>query len=298
MNNRWRTGAKLTEVVAQHGFAVTGEVAPPRGADPSKALAAARMVARVADAVNVTDGQGAMLRMSPLAMARLMKEQGIEPVWQVTCRDRNRIALQADLLAAHALGVRNVLIVTGDHMVLGDHPDARSVFELDSVQLLHVARGLNEGRDMTGAPLAAATNLCLGAVVAPEADNVELQILKLRKKIDAGAEFIQTQAVFDPPRFERFMARAGALGVPVLAGLIPVKSPRMARFMNARIPGVNVPPWLIQRLNEADPGDLRAVALELAGQIAAAVAPCCQGLHIMAQGWEDAMGEIVAAVAR
>jgi len=135
-------------------------------------------------------------------------------------------------------------------------------------------------------------------VVAPEADNVELQILKLRKKIDAGAEFIQTQAVFDPARFERFIERVSGLGVPVLAGIIPVKSPRMARFMNARIPGVNVPPWIIQRLNEADPGDLRAVALDLAGQIAAAVAPCCQGVHIMAQGWEDAVGAIVAATGR
>jgi len=288
-------GTKLTELVARRGFAVTAEVAPPRGGDPEAALQAARVAARVADAINVTDGQGAMLRMSPLAVARLLREEGIEPVWQLTCRDRNRIALQGELLAAHALGVRNALIVTGDHMVLGDHPDAKAVFDLDSVQLLHIARGLNRGEDMTGAALETPTDLCLGAVVAPEADNVEVQLLKLRKKVDAGAQFAQTQAVFDPPRFERFMTHAGALGVPVLAGLIPVKSPRMARFMNARIPGVNVPPWIIQRLNEADPGDLRSVALEIAGQIAAAVAPCCQGLHIMAQGWEDALGEIAAA---
>lgn len=289
---------KLTEILARTGFVITAEVGPPKGADPAAALAAAQAAARVADAVNVTDGQGAVMRMSPLALARLLLEGGVTPVWQVTCRDRNRIALQADLLAAAALGIENVLVVTGDHMMLGDHPDAKAVFDLDSVQLLRVARELNEGRDMAGQALEGAPDLCLGAVVAPEADNLELQLLKMRKKVDAGAQFFQTQAVFDPARFERFMDRAAPLGVPVLAGIIPVRSPKMARFMNARIPGVNVPPALIQMLNEAAPGDVRRVGLDIAGEIAAAVAGCCSGLHIMAQGWEDALPAIVAVSGR
>jgi len=284
----------LTEIIARRGVAITAEVAPPKGADPSAALAAAREAARVADAVNVTDGQSAVMRMSPLAVARLLVEEGIEPVLQLTCRDRNRIALQGDLLAGHALGIANVLIVTGDHMVLGDHPDAKPVFGLDSVQLLHVARGLMAGRDMGGNELAGPPDLCLGAVVAPEADNAELQFIKMRKKVDAGARFFQTQAVFDPPRFERFMESAGELETPVLAGIMPVKSPRMARFVNARVAGVNVPSWIIQRLNEAEIEDRKRVAIEIAGQIAEAVLTCCHGLHIMSQGWEDTLPEIVA----
>jgi len=286
---------KLTEIVAERGFAVTAEVAPPKGSDASEALTEARELARYVDAVNVTDGQSATMRMAPLALARLMVEAGVTPVWQTTCRDRNRIALQADLLAADALGVENALIVTGDHMVLGDHPDAKPVFGLDSVQLLHVAERLRVGVDLAGDELSTPLRLCTGAVVAPEADNVDLQLIKLRKKIDAGAQFIQTQAVFDPVAFARFMTRAELSGVPVLAGIIPVTSPRMARFMNARIAGVNVPTWVIQRLNEAEIADRRWVGAQIAGEIAAAVLPHCQGLHIMAQGGADLLPEILAS---
>jgi methylenetetrahydrofolate reductase (NADPH) len=291
---------KLTEIVRSRGFALTAEVAPPKGSDPAGALEAARQAARHVDAVNVTDGQGAAMRMSPLAIARLLVEDGIEPIWQTTCRDRNRIALQADLLAAAALGVENALIVTGDHMVLGDHPGAKPVFGLDSVQLLRAVTEMRAGRDMAGNALEAPLEMCAGAVVAPEADNAELQLMKLRKKVDAGAQFIQTQAVFEPASFMRFMDRAGELGVPVLAGIIPVTSPRMARFLNARVPGVNVPPWVIQRLNEADSADLRRVAGEVSGQIAAAVVERCEGLQIMAQHSPDLLPAIlsVAGLAR
>lgn len=284
----------LPEIVAERGIAVTAEVAPPKGSDPSEALAEARAIAQHVDAINVTDGQGAAMRMAPLAVARLMIEEGLTPVWQTTCRDRNRIALQADLLAADALGVENALIVTGDHMVLGDHPGAKPVFGLDSVQLLHVAREMRAGRDLEGNELSAPLRLCTGAVVAPEADNVELQLIKLRKKVDAGADFIQTQAVFDPSAFARFMERVEMRGVPVLAGIIPVTSPRMARFMNARIPGLNVPSWVIQRLNEADMEDRRRVGAEIAGQIAASVLSFCQGLHIMAQGGSDLLPQLLS----
>lgn len=284
----------LTEIVAERGLAITAEVAPPKGSDPSDALAEAREMGEYVDAVNVTDGQGATMRMSPLAVARLMIEEGLTPVWQTTCRDRNRIALQGDLLAAAALGVENALIVTGDHMVLGDHPGAKPVFGLDSVQLLHVAGEMRAGRDLAGNELSSPLRMCTGAVVAPEADNVELQLMKLRKKVDAGAEFIQTQAVFDPAAFARFMERASLSGVPVLAGIIPVTSPQMARFMNARIPGVNVPTWIIQRLNEAEIADRPRVGAEIAGQIARAVLASCEGLHIMALGGAEMLPEILS----
>ncbi|MFO8080637.1 MAG: methylenetetrahydrofolate reductase [Armatimonadota bacterium] len=284
---------KLTEIVAERGFAVTAEVAPPKGADPSEVLAEAREIGAHVDAINVTDGQGATMRMSPLAVARLMIEEGLTPVWQITCRDRNRIALQGDLLAADALGVENALIVTGDHMVLGDHPGAKPVFGLDSVQLLHVAGEMRAGRDLAGNEMASPLRLSTGAVVAPEADNIDLQLIKLRKKIDAGAEFIQTQAVFEPAAFARFMQRAELAGIPVLAGIIPVTSPRVARFMNARIPGVNVPTWVIQLLNEAEMGDRKRVGAEIAGQIAHAILPACQGLHIMARGGADLLPGIL-----
>jgi methylenetetrahydrofolate reductase (NADPH) len=285
---------KLTEIVAERGLAVTAEVAPPKGSDPSDVIAEAREIAGYVDAINVTDGQGATMRMSPLAVARLMIEEGLTPVWQITCRDRNRIALQGDLLAADALGVENALIVTGDHVVVGDHPGAKPVFGLDSVQLLHVAQEMRAGRDLAGNEMTSPLRLSTGAVVAPEADNVELQLIKLRKKIDAGAEFIQTQAVFDPGTFARFMQRAELTDIPVLAGIIPVTSPRMARFMNARIPGVNVPTWVIQLLNEAEMEDRRRVGAEIAGQIARAILPSCQGLHIMAQGGADLLPDILA----
>ena len=285
---------KLTQIVADRGFVVTAEVAPPKGPDPSQALAEARELARLVDAVNVTDGQGATMRMAPLALARLMIDEGITPIWQTTCRDRNRIALQADLLAADALGVENALIVTGDHMVLGDHPGAKPVFGLDSVQLLHVARKMRGGQDLAGNELSTPLRLSTGAVVAPEADNADLQLMKLRKKVEAGAQFVQTQAVFDPAAFARFMRRADLQGIPVLAGIIPVTSPRMARFMNARIPGVNVPTWVIQLLNEAEIEERCRVGAEIAGQIAGAVLPSCRGLHIMAQGGADLVPAILS----
>ncbi len=289
------SGVKLTELLARKGFLVTGEVGPPHGADPTEALERARMMAPVVDAINATDGQGANLRMGSLALCRLLAEEGIEPVLQLTCRDRNRIALQAELLSAAALGIHNVLIVTGDHVALGDHPQAKAVFDLDSVQLLHVARGLNEGRSLAGRELTCAPDLCLGAVVAPEADNMDLQILKMRKKVDAGAQFFQTQAVFSPPIFERFMEQVVDLGVPVLAGIIPVRSATAARFLNARVPGVNVPPWVMQRLNEAAQEDRTRVGAEIAAQIMAAIAPMCQGVHLMPHGMEALVPEIIAA---
>jgi len=285
---------KLTQIAEGKGFVITAEIAPPHGADPEPSLVHARAMAGVVDAINVTDGQGANMRMGSLAVCRLLRDEGIEPVAQLTCRDRNRIALQSELLSAAGLGIENVLVVTGDHVALGDHPQAKAVFDLDSVQLLRTARDLCEGRSLAGHELDCASELCVGAVVAPEADNLDMQIIKMRKKVDAGAEFFQTQAVFDPQVFAHFMQQVGQLGVPVLAGIIPVRSATAARFLNARVPGVNVPTWIMHRLNETAQGDRRKVAVEIASQIMAAISGMCQGVHLMPHAMSAMVPEMLA----
>jgi 5,10-methylenetetrahydrofolate reductase len=228
-----------------------------------------------------------------MAVACLLKKNGIDPVFQLTCRDRNRIALQSDLLSAAVLGIENVLCITGDHMVLGDHPEAKRVFDLDSVQLLAAARGLTEGRDLAGHEVEPAPNLCLGAVVNPGSDDLELQLLKMQKKIDAGAEFFQTQAVFDPDIFSRFMEKATRFGVPIMAGIVPLKSAGMAAYMNRNIAGIRVPQPIIDRLGTTKKEDRKKVSIEIAADLARAMKDRCQGIHLMPLGWDDVVAPIV-----
>jgi len=284
---------RLSTRFAEPGFMVTGEVGPVKGADASDALAGAALMAPVVDAVNVTDSQSAVMRLGSIAVAHLLKQKGIEPVYQLTCRDRNRIALQSDLLSAAALGIENVLCITGDHMVLGDHPEAKKVFDLDSVQLLTAARGLNEGRDLAGHEVDPPPDLCLGAVVNPGSDDLEMQLLKMRKKIDAGAEFFQTQAVFEPDAFSRFMEKASKLGVPVMVGIVPLKSAAMARYMNDNIAGVSVPQPIIDRLGATKKEDRKRVSIEIAADLVRKVKEICQGVHLMPLGWDDVVAPIV-----
>ncbi len=286
---------KFTELFEQGRFVVTGEVGPSKGSDAEDAIRGARIMAPAVDAVNVTDNQSAVMRLGSLAVCRLLKQEGIEPVFQLTCRDRNRIALQSDLLSATALGVENVLILTGDHPVLGDHPEAKTVFDLDSVQLLAAARGLNQGHDMAGHELDRPTALCLGAVVNPGSDELETQLIKMEKKIEAGAEFFQTQAVYDSAVFARFMERAARFGVPVMVGIVPLKSAGMAKFMNANVAGVHVPDNVIQRMAGVPKSDRKKVSLEIAVELIAEMKGMCQGVHIMPLGWEALVPEIVAA---
>jgi len=284
---------KLSTRFAEAGFLVTGEVGPAKGADASEALAGAALMAPVVDAVNVTDNQSAVMRLGSMAVSHLIKEEGIEPVFQVTCRDRNRIALQSDLLSAATLGVENVLCITGDHMVLGDHGEAKKVFDLDSVQLLAAAKGLSEGRDLAGHEIDSPPEFCLGAVVNPGSDDLEMQLLKMRKKIDVGAEFFQTQAVFDPAAFARFMEKAEAFGVPILVGLVPLKSARMATYMDQNIAGVSVPQRLVDRLAETKREDRKKVSIEIAADLARQMKTMCQGVHLMPLGWDDVVAPIV-----
>lgn len=286
---------KLSTLFADGSFVVTGEVGPAKGACASGALEGAARMSSTVDAVNVTDNQSAVMRLGSLAVSHLLKQKGIEPVFQLTCRDRNRIALQSDLLSAAALGIENVLCITGDHMVLGDHPEAKKVFDLDSVQLLRVAMGLREGRDLAGHEVEEPPDFCLGAVVNPGSDNAELQLLKMRKKIDAGAEFIQTQAVFDPAAFARFAGKACKFGVPVMAGIVPLKSAGMARFMNENVAGVSVPDRLIARMKDTPKDDRKKVSVEIAAELAREIKGMCQGVHLMPLGWDDIVPDIVEA---
>ena len=284
---------KLSELFDQGKFVVTGEVGPPKGANVDEVMEGAEVMKDYVAGINITDNQSAVMRLGSLAVARLLIEAGIEPVYQMTCRDRNRIMLQSDLLSAEALGVDNVLIITGDHMALGDHPEAKPVFDLDSVNLLAAARTLNEGHDMAGIDLEQPTDLCLGAVVAPDSYNVDLQLLKMEKKIQAGAQFFQTQAVYEPETFSKFMDKAGEFGAPVMAGIVPVKSAGMAKFMNANVAGVNVPDWIIERMADTPKEERKQVATEITADFIRDVKDLCQGAHIMPQGWDDMIPEAV-----
>jgi 5,10-methylenetetrahydrofolate reductase len=243
-------------------------------------------------AVNVTDNQGGNMRMTPLAVAALLLREGIEPVLQLTSRDRNRMALQSELLGAAALGIENLLVLSGDHPRFGDHPESKAVFDLDSVQFLQAVKGLEEGRDMAGRPLAGAPRYFVGAAVTPEAEPFDLMFQKFRKKVTAGARFFQTQAVFEPEKLERFMGEARKTGVPVLAGVLLLKSPRMARFLNERIPGVRVPERLIARLEGASHPLEEGIAI--AREMTAHARRLCQGVHLMTLGHEDRIAEILA----
>ena len=294
----------LRPVLESDKFVVTAEVGPPKGTRMEHVLEEAKLLAPLVDGINVTDIQAAAMRLGSMAACHLIKDVGAEPVLQMVCRDRNRLALQSDLLSAWVLGIENVLCLTGDHPELGDHKGAKSVYDLDSVQLLHVARGLNEGRDMMGNELDGKPDFCLGAVVTPGANPQEMQILKLEKKVEAGAEFVQTQAVYDVGAFRDFMERLGHLQAPVLVGIVLLKSAGMARYMNANVAGVSVPDPLIKEMAEAGQKDKAAKAegktadhkvrtsIEIAARLIRGLKPLCRGVHIMPLGW----GQHVPAV--
>ncbi|MGE5197466.1 MAG: methylenetetrahydrofolate reductase [Deltaproteobacteria bacterium] len=266
-------------------FLVTSEIGPPKGIETKKLLEDAELIRGRVDAVNVTDLQSSVMRLGSLAVCSLLKQKSFEPIFQVTCRDRNRLALQSDILSAAALGIENLLILTGDYTTLGDHPEAKPVFDLDSVQLLQVVKKMQEGLDMKGNKLeGAAPAFCVGAVVNPGADPLEPQILKMEKKIDAGAQFFQTQAVYDIKIFENFLNKTKHLKVPVMAGIVLLKSAGMARYMNKNVAGVFVPDDLIKEMDETK--DKAAKSIEIASRLIKELKPMCRGIHIMPIGWD------------
>jgi methylenetetrahydrofolate reductase (NADPH) len=277
-------------------FVVTSEIGPLKGTDTTEIKEVAELLRGRITAANVTDQQSSVMRLGSLATCYLVKEAGVEPVFQMTCRDRNRIALESDLLSAWVLGVENVLAITGDLPALGDHPQAKPVYDIDSVQLLQVIKGLNEGHDMVGNELQGKPSFFPGAVVNPGADTeaaFELQLIKMEKKIEVGARFFQTQAIYDVDAFARFMKRVEGFRVPILAGIIPLKSAGMAKFMNKNVAGVSVPQQMIDQMTQAE--DKARTGIEIAARLARELKDMCQGIHIMPIGWDKKVPAILDA---
>ncbi|MFP3879815.1 MAG: methylenetetrahydrofolate reductase [Dehalococcoidia bacterium] len=277
-------------------FAITCEIGPLKGTDIVEMEEAAELLKERVDAANVTDQQSSVMRLGSLAASSILLRKRLEPIYQMTCRDRNRIALQSDLLSAWVMGIRNVLSITGDLPALGDHPDAKAVYDLDSVTLLYTIQRLNEGYDMAGNQLQGKPDFFPGAVVKVDSDteaSMELQIMKMEKKVAAGARFFQTQAVYDPKHFAAFMKRVERLNTPVLAGIIPLKSAGMARFMNKNVAGVYVPDDLIKKMADAE--DKTQTGIEIAAEMIKQMSDLCQGVHIMAIGWEKKVPAIIEA---
>ncbi|GAB4278741.1 MAG: methylenetetrahydrofolate reductase [Coriobacteriia bacterium] len=283
----------LREALEAGRFAVSAEAGPPKGTDVSHMLETAGSIWPFVDALNVTDNQAAVMRLSTLGACIHLKQAGMDPVFQVTCRDRNRLELQSDLLAAASFGITDVLALTGDHVVIGDHPHAKPVYDLESVQLLEVIGRLNEGYDMEGNELAGKPDFYPGAVVTPDAHPLEPQLAKFEKKVAAGARFFQTQAVYDPESFGSFMEYARRFDVKVLAGVVVLRSAGMARYMNKNIPGITVPQPLVDEMAAAD--DPEEAGIRIAGRFIRQVMEICDGVHIMAIGAEHLVPRVVEA---
>ncbi len=270
-------------------FVVTAEVGPPKGTDIKEMLLHAEMLKGKLDAVNVTDNQSAVMRICSLAVSKLLLDMGHEPILQMTCRDRNRIGLQSDLLGASVLGIKNVLCMTGDHPNAGDHKEAKSVYDIESVQLLGVVDSLNNGKDMMGNEMKGATDFFQGAVVTPESNPVEPQLMKFEKKVEAGAKYFQTQAIYDMEKFKEFMHTARNFPVKILAGIVLLKSAGMANYMNKFVPGIRVPQDLIDEIKAAGKENALDAGISIASRHIRQLKDekICDGVHIMAIGMED-----------
>ncbi len=282
------------EKLASGKFLLTSEVGPPKGVEIRSLLEESELIRNRVDAINVTDLQNSVMRLGSLAVSSILKHHGFEPIYQLTCRDRNRLALQSDLLSAAVLGIENVLILTGDHTTAGDHPEAKPVFDLDSVQLLQAADRLAQGFDIKGNKLSGnSPNFCLGAVVNPGADPLEPQIIKMEKKIAAGAQFFQTQAVYDIKTFENFLKKTKHLKTKIMAGIVLLKSAGMAEYMNQNVAGVSVPVELIKEMAETE--DKVKQSVKIASGIIKELKPMCDGIHIMPIGWGRFVPEVLDA---
>ena len=286
---------RITELFDNGAFVVTAEVGPPKGIHVDHLVEEAKTYLSGITAVNVTDNQSSVMRMGSLPACVALQNAGLTPILQLTCRDRNRIALQSELLGAAMLGIENILCLTGDHTKMGDHPGAKPVFDLDSVSLLHTACQLEKGVDLGGQPLVGEPpKFAKGAVVSPCSDSVDAQLAKMERKVMAGAEYFQTQAVFDSEKFISFMEKAKQFGKPVQLGVIIPKSAGMAKFMNNNVAGIHIPQEMIDEL-AADKEKAKAgiTGVEIAARIIKECKPYCQGVHIMALGWESKVPEIL-----
>ena len=285
------------EKLNSNEFLVTTEVGPPKGADVSEMVHHIDILKDKVDAINVTDHQSSVMRFPSLGGCLVVKELGGEPILQMTCRDRNRLALQADLLLAYSRGIVNVLCLTGDSVDVGDHKDAKPVFDSDSVQLLKMIRTMESGKDVGGNDLKGVPKFCLGASVHPEADLIEPQLIKFEKKVAAGAQFFQTQGIFDVASLRRFMQYASQFDIKILAGVIVLASARMAKYMNDNVPGIMVPQPIIDELAGVEKGKGRQKGIEIAARLMKTIKEenLSHGIHIMAVGNESVVPDILEA---
>jgi 5,10-methylenetetrahydrofolate reductase len=289
--------SKFKQALNSGKFVVTSEIGPPKGTNIEKMLHHIDLIKDKVDGLNVTDHQSSVMRFPSLGGCLAIKERGGEPILQMTCRDRNRLALEADLLLAYSRGIGNVLCLTGDAIPVGDHKEAKGVFDLDSLQLLKTIRQMESGTDLGGNELDGAVEFCAGAIVTPEQRPIEPQLIKFEKKVKAGAEFFQTQAIYDLDNFSKFMQHARQFPVKMLAGIVLLSSARMAKFMTENIPGIFVPQYLIDELASAPKGEALNKGIEIAGRMIATLKKesICDGVHIMAIGREEVVPDILAA---
>jgi 5,10-methylenetetrahydrofolate reductase len=291
---------KLGDLFDNGNFVVTGEVGPVKGAiprDSSYVPPCAREAVHLdgqVHAINVTDNQSAVMKLGSLAACVRLKSKGHEPIYQITCRDRNRIALQSEILTAYSLGVDNMLLLTGDHTSLGDHKQAKPVFDLDSVQLIKIAADLKRGKDMAGNELSHAPDIFIGAVVNPNFQPLALQLMKMRKKVEAGAQFFQTQAVYDDRTVDEFAEAAAKFGRPIQLGVVLLKSPQMGAFMNRNVSGITVPKGWIDEIGSVDKTDRKKKSAEMTARFIRKHKTKFQGVHLMPLGWTDIVPEILA----
>jgi len=296
-----RAGSHLEHLLASGTFAVTAELGPPKGTDLSVVRKKMKLLRGVCDAVNVTDNQTAIVRLSSAATCAILCQNGLEPVMQMTCRDRNRLAIQSDIFGAAAQGVRNLLCLTGDHQVFGNHPMAKNVYDLDSVQLIHMVRRMrDEGVVESGEAIEGQLPIFIGGAANPFGDPFEMRVIRLAKKVAAGVDFIQTQCIFDMPRFKEWMKRVVDLGLHqkayILAGVMPLKSAGAARYINRNVAGISVPDAIIKRMSGAGRGKAaQEEGMRLCAEMIEELKDVegVAGVHIMAVEWEAAVRPIV-----
>ena len=295
-----KAGSNLEKILSSGGFAVTGELGPPKGADVSVIERKASLLKGNVDAINVTDNQTAIVRMSSIAVGAILQRMGLEATMQMVCRDRNRIAIQSDIFGAYALGIRNILCLSGDHQKFGNHPTAKNVFDLDSIQLIQtVKRMRDEHKVLGGDEIEGVPAMFIGAAANPFADPFEYRVIRLAKKVSAGVDFIQTQCIYDMDKFERFMQMVRDRGlhqkVHILAGVTPLKSVGMARYLKEKVPGMEVPDEILARMKNAGKEKAREEGLNICVEQIQRLRKVegVHGIHLMAIEWEDAVHSII-----
>ncbi len=295
-----KAGSNLEKILTGGQFAVTGELGPPKGADVAIIERKAKLLKGNVDAINVTDNQTAIVRMSSIAVSALLKQMGLEPTMQMVCRDRNRIAMQSDIFGAYALGIRNILCLSGDHQKFGNHPTAKNVFDLDSIQLIQTVKKMrDEHKVLSGDEIEGVPQMFIGAAANPFADPFEFRVIRLAKKAAAGVDFIQTQCIYDMDKFERFMQMARDRGLHekifILAGVTPLKSVGMARYMKEKVAGMEVPDEIINRMKAAGKEKAREEGLKICVEQIQRLKsiPGVHGIHLMAIEWEEVVHEII-----